>query len=181
MSPLPLTTQERSSRFLLLDQELVVHHVPGSATPQTLILLCGRTLMVLHWNPKRGLQLRPNCSPELLVLVFLCLVDPHGTVLMENTAVWGLLPMREDVSPSVSIILCWLICPILTHPSHAAPCPTLSLVSNGMISYNRFTNMATYSCITGYTVTGTSSSITCNEGTMQWSSTQRPTCERKQL
>ncbi len=58
-----------------------------------------------------------------------------------------------------------------------APCPTLDTVSNGDISYNSTTNMATYSCITGYTLTGSVSSLTCNEGTRLWSSTARPTCE----
>ncbi len=59
-----------------------------------------------------------------------------------------------------------------------APCPTLSPLNNGMISYNATTNMATYSCNTGYTVTGTSSSITCDDTTMLWSGDQL-TCERK--
>ncbi len=71
-----------------------------------------------------------------------------------------------------------------TNPPPTAPCPTLSPLSNGMISYNAATNIATYTCntgytVTGYTVTGTISSITCNEDTMQWSSTERLTCECK--
>ncbi|XP_064386180.1 sushi, von Willebrand factor type A, EGF and pentraxin domain-containing protein 1-like isoform X2 [Halichondria panicea] len=56
------------------------------------------------------------------------------------------------------------------------PCPTLSPLSNGMISYDATTNMATYTCNPGYAV-ATISSITCNDVTMQWSSTVRPTCE----
>ncbi|XP_064386406.1 uncharacterized protein LOC135334956 isoform X2 [Halichondria panicea] len=60
------------------------------------------------------------------------------------------------------------------------PCPTLSPLSNGQILYNPGTDMATatYTCNTGYTVTGTISSIICNKGTREWSSTERPTCER---
>ncbi len=39
MSPLTLTTLEISSRSLMLDQELVLtHHVPGIATPTTLVV-----------------------------------------------------------------------------------------------------------------------------------------------
>ncbi|XP_064386242.1 sushi, von Willebrand factor type A, EGF and pentraxin domain-containing protein 1-like [Halichondria panicea] len=56
------------------------------------------------------------------------------------------------------------------------PCPTLSPLSNGMISYDATTNMATYTCDPGYAV-ATISSITCNDVTMMWSSTVRPTCE----
>ncbi|XP_064386173.1 uncharacterized protein LOC135334783 [Halichondria panicea] len=56
------------------------------------------------------------------------------------------------------------------------PCPTLSPLSNGTISYDADTNMATYTCDPGYAVT-TISSITCNDVTMMWSSTVRPTCE----
>ncbi|XP_064386119.1 sushi, von Willebrand factor type A, EGF and pentraxin domain-containing protein 1-like isoform X4 [Halichondria panicea] len=56
------------------------------------------------------------------------------------------------------------------------PCPTLSPLSNGMISYDADTNMATYTCDPGYAV-ATISSITCNDDTMMWSSTVRPTCE----
>ncbi|XP_064386146.1 uncharacterized protein LOC135334769 isoform X3 [Halichondria panicea] len=40
------------------------------------------------------------------------------------------------------------------------PCPTLSPLSNGMISYDATTNMATYTCDTGYTISG-ATPITC--------------------
>ncbi|XP_064386331.1 sushi, von Willebrand factor type A, EGF and pentraxin domain-containing protein 1-like isoform X3 [Halichondria panicea] len=57
------------------------------------------------------------------------------------------------------------------------PCPTLSPLSNGMISYNADTNMATYTCNTGYTING-ATPITCmSDGTSAgtWSATP-PTC-----
>ncbi len=38
MSPLTLTTLERSSHSLMLDQQLVLIHQPGIATPQTLVV-----------------------------------------------------------------------------------------------------------------------------------------------
>ncbi|XP_064386326.1 sushi, von Willebrand factor type A, EGF and pentraxin domain-containing protein 1-like [Halichondria panicea] len=45
------------------------------------------------------------------------------------------------------------------------PCPTLSPLSNGRISYNATTNMATYTCDTGYTISG-ATPITCmSDGT----------------
>ncbi|XP_064386238.1 E-selectin-like [Halichondria panicea] len=49
------------------------------------------------------------------------------------------------------------------------PCPTLSPLTdtNGRISYNPVNNMATYSCVTGYTPTitsGTALQITCGGG-----------------
>ncbi len=68
---------------------------------------------------------------------------------------------------------------MLDTPSSTAPCPTLTPVSNGMISYDPTLNEATYSCNTGYTLTSTSSSLSCDDNTMQWSSIERPTCERK--
>ncbi|XP_064386419.1 uncharacterized protein LOC135334961 isoform X2 [Halichondria panicea] len=40
------------------------------------------------------------------------------------------------------------------------PCPTLIPLSNGMISYNPTTNIATYTCDTGYTING-ATPITC--------------------
>ncbi|XP_064386348.1 sushi, von Willebrand factor type A, EGF and pentraxin domain-containing protein 1-like [Halichondria panicea] len=40
------------------------------------------------------------------------------------------------------------------------PCPTLSPLSNGRISYDATTNMATYTCDTGYTTSG-ATPITC--------------------
>ncbi len=38
LSPLELTTLERLSRSLMLDQELVLIHEPGIATPETLVV-----------------------------------------------------------------------------------------------------------------------------------------------
>ncbi len=38
MSPLALTTLERSSRSLMLDQELILIHQPGIATPKALLV-----------------------------------------------------------------------------------------------------------------------------------------------
>ncbi|XP_064386241.1 P-selectin-like isoform X3 [Halichondria panicea] len=57
------------------------------------------------------------------------------------------------------------------------PCPTLSPLSNGMISYDATTNMATYTCDTGYTISG-ATPITCmSDGTSAgtWSPSP-PTC-----
>ncbi|XP_064386420.1 receptor-type tyrosine-protein phosphatase kappa-like [Halichondria panicea] len=45
------------------------------------------------------------------------------------------------------------------------PCPTLSPLSNGRISYNATTNMVTYTCDTGYNISG-ATPITCmSDGT----------------
>ncbi|XP_064386347.1 sushi, von Willebrand factor type A, EGF and pentraxin domain-containing protein 1-like [Halichondria panicea] len=57
------------------------------------------------------------------------------------------------------------------------PCPTLSPLSDGMISYNPANSMATYTCDTGYTISG-ATPITCmSDGTSAgtWSPTP-PTC-----
>ncbi len=88
------------------------------------------------------------------------------------------------MSPSVSADNnYYCLCPILT-PTHTAPCPTLSPLSNGMISYNATTNMATYTCDTaGYAPTITMASgsvlqITCTSaGT--WSPTPPTACARE--
>ena len=63
--------------------------------------------------------------------------------------------MRGDVLPSVSATTGQ--CPLLT-PTPTAPCPTLTPLTdtNGMISYDPVTNMATYGCVSGYTPTITS-------------------------
>ncbi len=64
------------------------HHSRGSATVTlTLITWSGSSLMGVQWYQVAGLQLRTNCSPNLLVEELLCFVVPHTTVLMENTAV----------------------------------------------------------------------------------------------
>ncbi len=73
--------------------------------------------------------------------------------------------------------LCSILTPI---PTGTAPCPTLSPLSNGVISYDPDTNMATYSCDTGYNISG-ATSITCmSDGTSAgtWSTTP-PTCASK--
>ena len=89
MSSMTLTTLERSSHSLMLDQELVVHHAPGFATPKTLVVYCGCSPMGVHCNLKvECWQFRTKCSSEiLLILALLCIVVPHTSVLMENTAV----------------------------------------------------------------------------------------------
>ncbi len=48
MSPMALTTLEKSSRSLMLDQELVLIHQPGIATP-FLVVQCGRALVGVNF------------------------------------------------------------------------------------------------------------------------------------
>ncbi len=89
MSPMALTTLERSSRSLMLDQVLLVIHEPGIATP-TLVVQRGRVLMGVHCPEfSTDLQLMTNCSSVVLLILMLlfCIVVPHTSVLMENTAV----------------------------------------------------------------------------------------------
>ena len=89
MSPLVLTTLERSSRSLMLDQELILIHQPGIAT-LTLVVQCGRVLVGVYCPFSTGMQLMRNCSSVVLLLILMplfCIVVPHTSVLMENTAV----------------------------------------------------------------------------------------------
>ncbi|XP_064386500.1 CUB and sushi domain-containing protein 3-like isoform X1 [Halichondria panicea] len=55
-----------------------------------------------------------------------------------------------------------------------APCPTLPPLTNGSISYNPTTNMATYSCVTGYTISG-ATPITCTSDGTTSAGTWSPT------
>ena len=74
----------------------------------------------------------------------------------------------------------YCLCPILT-PTPTAPCPTQSPLSNGRISYDATTNIATYSCNTGYTTSG-ATTITCqSDGTSlgTWSPPPTVTCARE--
>ncbi len=87
MSPMVLTTLERSSRSLMLEQELLAIHEPGIATP-TLVVQCGRVLVGVHCQQfATGMQLERNCSSVVLLEPLFCIVVPHTSVLMENTAV----------------------------------------------------------------------------------------------
>ncbi len=68
-------------------------------------------------------------------------------------------------------------------PPPTAPCPTLSPVSNGMISYNATTNVATYTCTTGYTISG-ATPITCmsdGSSAATWSPPLTVICTSKTL
>ncbi len=72
------------------------------------------------------------------------------------------------------------LCPILT-PTPTAPCPTLSPLTNGRISYDAATSVATYTCNTGYNIIG-ATPITCgSDGTSAgtWSPTPPTACARE--
>ena len=65
------------------------YYAPGFATPKTLVVYCGCSPMGVHCNLiVDRWQFRMNCSSEIfLILALLCIVVPHTSVLMENTAV----------------------------------------------------------------------------------------------
>ena len=58
-------------------------------------------------------------------------------------------------------------------PPPTAPCPTLSPLSNGVISYNAINNIATYTCNLGYTISGATPIACMSDGTSAgtWSPT----------
>ncbi len=69
-----------------------------------------------------------------------------------------------------------LIIPSSLSPPVTAPCPTLDTPTNGRITYNPVTNVATYDCDTGYNPTG-NGQINCqSNGTNVGSWTGSVTC-----